>query len=151
MENVKNLLAGVSQGEVEGKLKVILLGMGKGSGLWTILVDEVTLKVEFQSVDIVITPDTLGVLKLIEPIIDELNDSQLAVKPAFGYHENGLEWAPSRICDVCGKRMAEGYCIDAGAEHYCSDECLHQVYTEEEYNEMYGDGEGDTYWTEWED
>ena len=43
MENVKNLLAGVSQGEVEGKLKVILLGMGKGSGLWTILVDEVTL------------------------------------------------------------------------------------------------------------
>lgn len=56
-----------------------------------------------------------------------------------------------RICNNCGKEMNEGYCIDNGLEYYCSDECLHKHYTEEEYEEMYDDGNGDSYWTEWED
>lgn len=57
----------------------------------------------------------------------------------------------SRKCSGCGKEMNEGYCIDNGLEYYCSDECLHKHYTEEEYEEMYDDGNGDSYWTEWED
>lgn len=51
-----------------------------------------------------------------------------------------------RICDVCGKKMYEGYLID-GEEHYCSDECLHKVYTADEYNEMYDEDIG--FWTNW--
>lgn len=45
--------------------------------------------------------------------------------------------------------MTEGYCIDNGCEYYCSDECLHRHYTEEEYLDMYNNGEGDSYWTVW--
>lgn len=55
-----------------------------------------------------------------------------------------------RTCTHCSKSMTEGYCIDGGCEYYCSDECLHEHYTEEEYLAMYDDGEGDSYWTEWE-
>ena len=45
--------------------------------------------------------------------------------------------------------MTEGYCIDGGCEYYCCDECLHEHYTEEEYLELYNDGEGYSYWTQW--
>lgn len=54
-----------------------------------------------------------------------------------------------RICKICGKSMMEGYCIDNGLEYYCSDECLHKVYSAEEWEELYDDGNGDSYWTEW--
>lgn len=54
-----------------------------------------------------------------------------------------------RICDECHHPMIEGYCIDDGREHYCSDECLNQVYTEEEFETMCSDGEGNSYWTVW--
>ena len=47
--------------------------------------------------------------------------------------------------------MTEGFCIENGLEYYCSDECLHKHYTEDEYLEMYDDGNGDSYYTEWED
>ena len=57
----------------------------------------------------------------------------------------------TRICSHCGKPMRAGYCIEGGSEYYCSDECLHEHYTEEEYLEMYDGGEGDSYWTEWEE
>ena len=56
-----------------------------------------------------------------------------------------------RVCSECKEKMNEGYCIDAGLEYYCSDECLRKHYTEEEYLEMYDEGNGDSYWTEWED
>ena len=56
----------------------------------------------------------------------------------------------TRFCDNCGKKMYEGYCIENGFEYYCSDECLHKHYTEEEFLNMYNDGEGDSYYTEWE-
>ncbi len=55
-----------------------------------------------------------------------------------------------RTCSHCGKGMHAGYCINSGEKYYCSDECLHEHYTEEEYLEMYDDGNGDSYWTEWE-
>lgn len=56
-----------------------------------------------------------------------------------------------RKCTNCSTPMTEGYCIENGCEYYCSDECLHEHYTEEEYLSMYDNGEGDSYWTEWEE
>ena len=55
-----------------------------------------------------------------------------------------------RVCSECKEKMIEGYCID-DLEYYCSVECLHKHYTEEEYLEMYDEGNGDSYWTEWEE
>lgn len=57
----------------------------------------------------------------------------------------------NRLCDNCGKYMTRGYVIENGFEYYCSDNCLHTRYSEEEYNQMYDDGNGDSYYTEWED
>lgn len=57
----------------------------------------------------------------------------------------------TRLCSICSKPMNEGYCIENGMEYYCSDECLHECYTEEDFKEMYDDGNGDSYWTEWEE
>lgn len=54
-----------------------------------------------------------------------------------------------RRCSHCHKIMTEGYCIESGEEYYCSDECLHEHYTDEEYLELYDEGDGDTYWTQW--
>ncbi len=56
----------------------------------------------------------------------------------------------TRTCSECHKEMTQGYCIENGEEYYCSDECLHKHYTQEEYLEMYDNGNGDSYWTEWE-
>lgn len=54
-----------------------------------------------------------------------------------------------RYCDVCGKEMTEGFCIESGEAYYCSEECLLKEMTWEEYLELYDDGKGDSYWTEW--
>lgn len=56
-----------------------------------------------------------------------------------------------RTCSQCGKKMVAGYCIEGGSAYYCSDECLHANLTEKEYLELYDNGEGDSYYTEWED
>ena len=55
-----------------------------------------------------------------------------------------------RTCAACNTGMDQGFVIDDGAAYYCSEECLHKVMTEEEYMELYDDGEGTSYWTEWE-
>lgn len=55
---------------------------------------------------------------------------------------------PERTCTECGKPMTEGYCIAGGLEYYCSDECLHVHYTPEEREELYDDGNSDSYRTE---
>ena len=55
-----------------------------------------------------------------------------------------------RRCSHCNKPMKNGYCIDNGLEYYCSDECLHKHYTDEEWENLYDDGNGNSYWTEWE-
>lgn len=59
------------------------------------------------------------------------------------------EQKEKRICSHCGEVMHQGYCIEQGLEYYCSDSCLYQHYTKEEFDEMYNDGEGDTFYTEW--
>ena len=55
----------------------------------------------------------------------------------------------ARECTACKGGMNEGYCIEGGIEYYCSDACLHTEITHEEYMELYADGEGDSYWTDW--
>ena len=54
-----------------------------------------------------------------------------------------------RCCSECGNPMYEGFCIESGAEYYCSEECLHKHLSEEEYNNLYDDGKGESYWTSW--
>jgi late competence protein required for DNA uptake (superfamily II DNA/RNA helicase) len=60
----------------------------------------------------------------------------------------------ARKCDKCGQGMNEGFCIYEGQEYYCSDECLHSVYSEQEWLEMYNaedNGGSSSYWTQWEE
>lgn len=57
----------------------------------------------------------------------------------------------ARKCSWCDEGMNEGYVIHAGLEHYCCDECLFKKYDPMEYDEMYDDGAGDSYYTLWED
>lgn len=56
-----------------------------------------------------------------------------------------------RKCSECGKEMKEGYCIANGEDYYCSEKCLLKNMTQEEFDKLYDDGDGDSYWTEWED
>jgi len=60
------------------------------------------------------------------------------------------EYGP-RVCSHCGDEMYAGYCIDEGRFYYCCDDCLHANMTQEEYLDLYDDGNGDSYWTEWDD
>ena len=62
-----------------------------------------------------------------------------------------LDLEHTRCCSECGSPMYEGYCIENGAEYYCSDECLHKHLTEEEYEKLYDEGRGNSYWTSWVD
>lgn len=54
-----------------------------------------------------------------------------------------------RVCSECGKIMNNGYCIENGEDYYCDSECLHINMTEEEFEKLYDEGNGDSYWTEW--
>ena len=54
-----------------------------------------------------------------------------------------------RICDKCEKAMDSGFVIGDGLAYYCSEACLHQDYTEAEYQEMYETDNG--YYTEWDE
>ncbi len=56
-----------------------------------------------------------------------------------------------RKCNECGKTMYEGFCIENGLEYYCSEKCLYKNYTKEEYLELYDNGNGDSYYTEWDE
>jgi hypothetical protein len=66
---------------------------------------------------------------------------------------NGIKYA--RMCDKCNEGMNEGYLVNGGDEYYCSAECLHQVYTPKEWQDMYDESEenggNDNYWTQWEE
>ncbi|MCU5097055.1 MULTISPECIES: hypothetical protein [Bacillus cereus group] len=63
--------------------------------------------------------------------------------------DDELEIEYKRVCNACKQGMVEGYCIDDGLAYYCSEECLHEEYTPEEYEEMYEDDYA--YWTQWEE
>ena len=54
-----------------------------------------------------------------------------------------------RVCSECGKPMYEGYCIEDGAEYYCSDECMHHNLSDKQFEKLYDEGRGNSYWTSW--
>lgn len=54
-----------------------------------------------------------------------------------------------RTCDKCGCGMDKGFVIDGGLAYYCGDNCLFQVFTEDEWEEAYADGTSDSYYTDW--
>lgn len=54
-------------------------------------------------------------------------------------------YTEGRNCSKCHKVMNDGYIV--GDEYYCSDECLHKVYTEEQYRQLYNNDVA--YYTEW--
>lgn len=56
------------------------------------------------------------------------------------------EW---RECTVCGDKMGEGWTIENGLAYYCSKECMEKEMTWEHFMDLYADGEGDSYYTEW--
>lgn len=58
----------------------------------------------------------------------------------FGYE--------SRVCSICNKIILEGYCIEDGYQYACSDECLSKIMPIEQFNNLYNDGNGDSYYTE---
>lgn len=78
--------------------------------------------------------------------VDLLNTLLEQVKEMI---EQYAEEKDIRVCTECGKLMEEGYCIENGIEYYCNDECLHKNISKEEYERLYDDGNGDTYWTQW--
>lgn len=52
-----------------------------------------------------------------------------------------------RICSSSGDIMTEGFCIGGGDEYYKDEEELLKTYTQQEWDEMFE--EGDLYWTQW--
>lgn len=86
------------------------------------------------------------VLRDIKAIEDWLNSPSC---PLVDSEE--LEDEDIRKCSECNKEMTEGYCIDNGCDYYCSDECLHKNHSKKEFEEMYDNGNGDSYWTAWEE
>jgi hypothetical protein len=64
-------------------------------------------------------------------------------------HEEGECDDSYRICSDCKEIMTEGYCIENGLAYYCNDTCLHKHMSQEHYDELYAEGEGDSYWTSW--
>ena len=42
-----------------------------------------------------------------------------------------------RKCSICGKEMWDGYIEADGYRYFCSDDCLHTVYTDEEWEQVY--------------
>lgn len=97
-----------------------------------------------------------GLKKIIKSCNGDLREvlSQLNISKGPGeeedivelFEELGLE---TRICGICNKIIINGYCIDDGNEYACQDECLHQIMTDDEFQELYDDGEGSTYYTDW--
>ncbi|MGL5086333.1 MAG: CDP-alcohol phosphatidyltransferase [Clostridium sp.] len=64
---------------------------------------------------------------------------------------NTLEEAEIEVrkCSCCNKLMVEGYVIHGGESYYCSDECLEKNMIRAEFKELYDNGDGDSYYTQW--
>jgi len=56
-----------------------------------------------------------------------------------------------RLCSNCEKPMKEGFYFESDGTHYCGEDCLKKVISWEEYLKIYDNGNGDAYWTNWED
>jgi late competence protein required for DNA uptake (superfamily II DNA/RNA helicase) len=94
----------------------------------------------------------LDAIKQFNELEDEMYSQELDQCNVIEEVVKGDKYA--RKCDKCGNGMNEGYCIYEGEEYYCSNECLHLVYSEQEWSEMYNaedNGGSSSYWTQWEE
>lgn len=93
--------------------------------------------------------DYISFIQMLNDILDEINRDErykISISIEEVLEEYGLE---VRVCTSCLKIMIEGYVIEGGFAYYCSDKCLEYDMTLEEFKHAYGDGNTETYWTEW--
>lgn len=62
-----------------------------------------------------------------------------------------LEIEEIRQCSNCENLMTEGFCFEAEALQYCSEKCMTKVISWEDYLKLHDNGNGNAYWTVWED
>ena len=61
------------------------------------------------------------------------------------------ELKEERLCSQCESAMQEGFYFESDGTQYCSETCLTKVIPWKKYLIIYDDGNGDAYWTSWED
>ncbi|AOV06458.1 hypothetical protein [Sporosarcina ureilytica] len=61
------------------------------------------------------------------------------------------ELTEERLCSHCKSPMQEGFYFESDGTQYCSKECLTKVISWGEYLDIYDNGDGNAYWTAWED
>ena len=61
------------------------------------------------------------------------------------------ELKEERHCSQCESPMQRGFYFESDGTQYCSKECLTNVISWEEYLKIHDDGNGDAYWTSWEE
>ena len=90
-------------------------------------------------------------MKDAESIARWLYGVDAGVKCGFLDWFNEEDYPPLRVCSHCGDFMYEGYLLDY--EYACSDECAIALFDGDEaaLREAIGDGEGDFFWTAWEE
>lgn len=93
--------------------------------------------------------DYISFIQMLNDDLDEIDRDErynFSVSIKEELEQFGLE---VRVCTSCLKIMIEGYVIEGGFAYYCSDKCLEYDMTLEEFEQAYGDGNTETYWTEW--
>lgn len=55
----------------------------------------------------------------------------------------------ARTCSHCGADITAGGYVINGGDEYCCEHCHAEHFTPEEWAEMYDDGNGDSYWSDW--
>lgn len=79
--------------------------------------------------------------------IQELID---AIVQAVKTKKEEEDWGDNfRVCDECDSIATEGFVVADGEYIYCSEICLHKHISPSEWLEMYDDGDGNSYWTQW--
>lgn len=88
---------------------------------------------------------TDGYFNFVCTSVDELSDLLKAKKLFI------REIKEERLCSECKRPMREGFYFESDGTQYCSEKCLTSVVSWETYLEIYDDGNGDAYWTSWEE
>lgn len=67
------------------------------------------------------------------------------------YNLTIIELKEERLCSKCQTPIQEGFYFESNGTQYCSVKCLTKVISLTEYLRIYDKGNGDAYWTSWED
>lgn len=57
----------------------------------------------------------------------------------------------ARKCSVTGEGMNWGYVVNDGEEYYKDAGALNTKYTDQEWEQMYNNGQSDSYYTDWDE